>query len=484
MRDVYIIASHTIRFGRYLEKTIPELSEMTVTPCLKEAGLNKQDIQALWFANSAWGEYRRQTCIRAQVALRPMGIDTIPMTNVENACAGGSTALHHAWMAVAGGMHDITMALGAEKIYDKNQALVFSGFLTGMDVGNLINIMRDFTKYSLTEQDMTDMKNHRVKYPVPVKSGGKKKKSLRDKYKDIRDNLVVAVRIGESMGYDVLKELRKLGSGDHSPFMDVYGHEARKHMRKYGTTIEQLAFIASKNHFHSTMNPNAQYQFNVAFEDVLRDRLVTWPLTRSMCAPIGDGASSAILCDEKTVRRLGLMSQAVKIRASVLGSGRARLEDEPNIGERLARRAYEISGTGPEDMNVAEVHDATAYGELHQTENLGFCKRGEGGHLALSGETKLGGRIPVNTSGGLESRGHPIGASGLGQVHEIVTQLRGKAGQRQVNKARLGIAENGGGALGVEEAAMCIHILEAPSGRFIKKVAPSQGRSVKSFRKK
>jgi acetyl-CoA acetyltransferase len=273
------------------------------------------------------------------------------------------------------------------------------------------------------------------------------------------------VRIGESMGYDVLKELRKMGGGAHSPFMDVYGSEARKHMRTYGSTIEQLAVIASKNHFHSTMNPNAQYQFPVSVEEVLADRLVTWPLTRSMCAPVGDGAASAVLCDEKTVRRLGLMKQAVKVRASILGSGRDRKQDEPDIGARLASLAYKKAGIGPKDIDLAELHDASAYGELHQTENMGFCKEGEGGLLAMSGATSLGGKIPVNTSGGLESRGHPIGASGLGQIHEIVTQLRGSAGGRQVKNARIGLAENGGGALGVEEAAMGIHIFEAPSKR-------------------
>ncbi len=462
MRDVYVVAAHTIRYGKYLDKTIPQLCKMTVNPCLNEAGLEARDLQALWFANSAWGEYHRQTCIRSQVALRPMGIDTIPMTNVENACAGGSTAFHHAWMAVASGLYDVTMALGAEKIYDKNQSLVFSGFLTGMDTGNLVNTMRTFTEYSLTEDDLKEMEEHRVHFPVVKKNSKKKRNTLRSRYRDFRDNLVVAIRIGESMGYDVLKELRKMNSGDHSPFMDVYGHEARKHMKKFGSTIDQFAAIASKNHFHSTLNPNAQYQFDVSVEEVLRDRCVTWPLTRSMCAPVGDGASSAILCDEKTVKRLGLQNQAVRIMASVIGSGRDRLEDEMNIGQRLAAKAYEISGTGPDEMHCAEVHDATAYGELHQTENLGFCPRGEGGLLAVSGATRLGGKIPVNTSGGLESRGHPIGASGLGQIHEIVTQLRGAAGKRQVEGARIGIAENGGGALGVEEAAMCVHIFEAP----------------------
>jgi len=463
MRDVYVIAAHTIKFGKYLEKTIADLSAMTVFPCLKEAGLDKKQIQALWFSNSAWGEYKRQVCIRGQVALRPLGIDAIPITNVENACAGGSTAFHHAWLGVASGLYDITMALGAEKIYDRNQALVFSGFLTGLDVGNLGTMLESLGDFSLSDDERKAMAAHIEKYKHLAKKGGKsKKKTLKDKFMVRRDALVVAIRMGETMGYDVLKKLRKLGSGDHSPFMDVYGYEARQHMKKFGSTIEQLAVIASKNHFHSSLNPNAQYQFLVSKEEVLADRLVTWPLTRSMCAPIGDGAASAILCDEKTVRRLGLTAQAVKVRASILGSGMARDRDGTDIGERLSRLAYEKSGLGPSDVDFAEVHDATAYGELHQCESLGFCPIGEGGRYAESGATRLGGKKPVNPSGGLESRGHPIGASGLAQIHELVTQLRGTAGSRQVSGAKIRLAENGGGALGVEEAAMCIHILEKP----------------------
>lgn len=267
------------------------------------------------------------------------------------------------------------------------------------------------------------------------------------------------------MGYANVLKIASLAAGDHSPFMDIYGYSARQHMKKFGSTVEQLAVIASKNHFNSTLNPNAQYRFEVPVEKVLKDRLVSWPITRSMCAPVGDGAASAIVCSKSVVKKLGLSRQAVRIRASILGTGKDRPYgfDEPEIGERLSRLAYEKSGLGPEDISMAEVHDATAYGELRQAENLGFCPAGEGGILAESGATSLSGRIPINTSGGLISRGHPVGASGLAQIHEIVTQLRGRAGKRQIAAPRIGMAENGGGALGVEEAAMCIHILEAPS---------------------
>jgi acetyl-CoA acetyltransferase len=153
----------------------------------------------------------------------------------------------------------------------------------------------------------------------------------------------------------------------------------------------------------------------------------------------------------------------VRILASVLGQGADRGLDDTDIGERLSKQAYEIAGLGPKDIDTAELHDATAFGELHQTEAMGFCTLGEGGPYALTGATKLGGSKPINTSGGLECRGHPIGASGLAQIHELVTQLRGEAGARQVAGARIALAENGGGNIGVEEAAMCIHVLQKGS---------------------
>jgi acetyl-CoA acetyltransferase len=178
-----------------------------------------------------------------------------------------------------------------------------------------------------------------------------------------------------------------------------------------------------------------------------------------MCAPVGDGAAAVIICSESYLKKLK-NKRPVKILASILGTGSDRDIDAPDIGERLAKKAYNAAGLGPQNIDLAELHDATAWGELHQTESMGFCPMGEGGPFAESGATKLGGKKPINTSGGLECKGHPIGASGLSQIQEIVTQLRGEAGKRQVEGARIGLAENGGGNIGVEEAAMCIHILE------------------------
>ena len=465
MRDVYVIAVDTIKFGKHMDKSIKDLAITTATGCLKDANLAKNDIQALFFSNAGWGE-RGQMTIRGQVALKGMGIEGIPITNVENACAGGSTAFHHAWYGVAGGLYDITMAVGAEKLYAANKNLVFNGFLGGIDIENVLNLVKTLSIFALTEEEKASLERFKQRYQSHKETEGKKQsKSKEPFWKEYRDRLTAGIVLAEKIGYDTVWQLAKLTTGDHSPFMDVYGYACRQHMKKYGSTVEQLAMIASKNHFNSTLNPNAQYRFEVPVKKVLSDRIVSWPLTRAMCAPIGDGAASAILCSEDRVKKLGLTSQAVKVRASVLGSAiRTSFDsDIPEIGERLAKQAYEKAGVGPEDINVAEVHDASAFGEVVQVENLGFCPKGEGGIFAEKGETSLNGRIPINPSGGLISRGHPIGASGLAQIHELVTQLRGNAGKRQVKNARLALAENGGGALGTEEAAMCIHILEAPS---------------------
>lgn len=466
MRDVMVVGVHTIPFGKYLDRSVKDLAAWTLSGCLKDAGLDEGRIQALWFSNSVWGEAQGQTSIRGQVALRPAGISRIPITNVENACASGATAFHHAWLAVASGLYDLTMAIGVEKLYRTNKVALFAGFLGGIDVENCLEIMKSLNRYALTHEDLALLEAYKRKYP-PEREGYKKRtaeKGLKERLKSFKDQIATIVLLGERIGYDTVRKLNKVASGDHSPFMDIYGYAAREHMKKFGTTVEQLAMVAAKNHFNSTLNPNAQFRFEVSMERVLADRLVSFPLTRAMCAPIGDGAAAALLCSFQMAKELGLHGRGVRIRASVLGSGQDRPPDleGPDIGSRLAQKAYDMAGVGPKDIDLAEVHDATAYGEICQTENLGFCPRGDGGRLAEEGATRLGGRIPVNSSGGLISRGHPIGASGLAQIHELVTQLRGLAGKRQAGRPKMALAENGGGMLGWEEAAMGIHILEAP----------------------
>lgn len=460
MRDVYVIGVHTIKFGKYLEKSIKDLAAQAAQGVLDDAGVGKKDLQSVWFSNSGWGIRDFQHCIRGQVALRPFGIDAIPITNVENACAGGSTAFHGAWKDVALGLADLSMAIGVEKLYDENKYAVFAGFIGGMDAGAIATEIGRLKEFA---PDPADIPQEQLAAARKTKKA-RKPRSIRDRVRDRWNQFAVFVILGETLGYDTMKKMIRGGGagGDRSPFMDVYAFAARMHMKKFGSTQKQLAAIAAKNHWHSTMNPNAQYTFDLTIDQVLTDRLVSYPLTRSMCAPIGDGAAAAVLASEEMAERLGVRARAIKVRASVLASGMARGVDEPDIGERASKIAYERAGLGPEDVDVAEVHDATAFGELHQTEALGFFPEGEGGVAAERGDTKVGGKKPVNPSGGLLSRGHPIGASGLAQIHELVTQLRGEADKRQVEGARIALAENGGGALGNEEAAMCIHVLEKP----------------------
>ena len=190
----------------------------------------------------------------------------------------------------------------------------------------------------------------------------------------------------------------------------------------------------------------------------MNDYEVAYPLTRAMCAPIGDGSAAAILCSEKYLEENPHYNErAVKVRASILRSGSWQRYDAVGVASTAA---YKMAGLGPEDIDVAEVHDATAYAELDLIEKLGFCPVGKGGPFVESGATELDGRIPVNTSGGLLARGHPIGASGLAQIYEMITQLRGEAGKRQVKDPKIALTHNGGGNLGPGEAALCVHIFE------------------------
>ncbi len=411
--NVYIIGVGMIKFGKYLEKGIKVLTGEALDLVLKDCGLTHGDIQAAWFSNTGWGMYTFQHSIRGQVALTANGLEKIPFTNVENACASGSTALHGAWTAVKAGLYDCVLAIGAEKLYDEDRVKVMKGFMAGTDVEETEARMARWREEEQKRKEQQKAEN-KTEAP-PEKAGG------------------------------------------HSVFMDFYAAGARRHMERYGSTQRQLAVIAAKAHNNSALNPLAQYTFPMTVEQVMEDRPVSFPLTRAMCAPIGDGAAAAIICSKDFLKKHP-SNRAVKIRASILQGGTRTGGND--ISERASKAAYHKAGLGPEDVDVVEVHDATAFGEIAQMEALGFCPEGEGGLFAEKGATALDGKIPVNPSGGLISRGHPIGASGLAQIYELVTQLRGEAGQRQVKKHRIAMTENGGGTVGAGEAAMTIHILE------------------------
>jgi acetyl-CoA acetyltransferase len=197
---------------------------------------------------------------------------------------------------------------------------------------------------------------------------------------------------------------------------------------------------------------------------VLADRAVTFPFTRAMCAPVGDGAAALVLCSAGKLAEMPapVRERAVKVKASAMTGGKFRDLDEPGLSQLAAKKAYAMAGVKPADIDLAEVHDATSFCEIYQAEMLGFCEEGQGGRLVEAGETAIGGRIPINTSGGLVSKGHPVGATGLSMLAELATQLRGEAGERQVKGAALALAENAGGVIGFDEAACSVVILEKP----------------------
>ena len=240
--------------------------------------------------------------------------------------------------------------------------------------------------------------------------------------------------------------------------MDIYATWAIAHMKRYGTTREQFAAVSAKNSLHGSLNPNAQFRNEISIEDVLNAREVAWPLTLPMCSPIGDGAAAAVLVSERKARELG-MARMVKVEAAQLSSGWDYAEDEEGVAAGSARKLYDSAGIGPAELDCVELHDASAPSELMYYEYLGLCKPGEGGAFVEAGHSSLGGSVPVNTSGGLMRKGHPIGATGIAQIVELTEQLRGEAGARQVAGARVALAENGGGFIGNDAAALALTLL-------------------------
>lgn len=411
MRKVAVVGAGMTRFGKHQDKTLKDLGREAVESAMKEAGVGIPQIEAAMVGNATAGLITGQEMIRAQVILREMGFGDIPMINTENACASSSTAFHLAWMYVASGMYDCVLALGVEKLYHEDKRRSFQA------IGSAV----DMTAFSQLKK-------------ATAERGRKEGDAAGDG--------------GEGAG-----EKRSL-------FMDFYAAGAREHMKRYGTTAVQFAKVAVKSHQNASLNPYAQYREVYSVEDILNAPLVAEPLTRLMCSPIGDGAAALILCSEEKARQL--TTKPIWVTASILGSGKDRAPGEAGVTTRMVNKAYAAASVGPEDIHVIELHDASAPAELMEYEELGLCKVGEGGRLIEDGVTALTGRIPVNPSGGLLSKGHPIGATGCAQLTEIFWQLRGDAGERQVKggKAKIGMTQNGGGMMRGEAAAMAIHILE------------------------
>jgi acetyl-CoA acetyltransferase len=408
--DIYIAGIAMTVFGRHPERSLHDLAGEALQGALKDAGCSTADLGAAFYAGMTNGPLQGQISIPGQVVFSKIGVEGIPVYNVENACASGSSAFNLAVQSVRAGTTDVALALGAEKMNIPDKAKAFSIFEGGWDVSRA------------------------------------------------EENAALLLKMGEGVVSPPGSESDK----PYSKFMAIYAAMCRWHMKTYGTTQRQIAAVCAKNHQHSVHNPWSQFRKAFTVDEVLAAPPITYPITLPMCAPLSDGAAAAIVCNEAGLRRIGAdRSRCIRVAASVIRSFTHRRLDEPekHISRLAALQAYEIAGLGPQDMDVAEVHDASAMGEIIQSENLGFVPFGGGGPAAERGEFTIGGRIPINPSGGLESKGHPLGATGLGQLYELVTQLRGEAGARQVEGARHAIQENGGGLQGIEEAAVAIHIL-------------------------
>jgi acetyl-CoA acyltransferase len=414
MSNVTIVGVGMTRLGKHLGLSVRDLTAEAVDHALADAGLAKERIQAAWFCNTRQGALEGQHGIRGQASLRAYGFEGIPIFNTDNACASSSSGLFQAFAAVEAGLFDVVLVVGAEKMnYPEKRAEMFEAFKGSWD------------------RECAD------------------------------DHLAALLAMGS--GASVPEGVTE--SPERSVFMDIYAAQARFHMRNFGTTERQIAAVAAKNHNHSQFNPYAQYRFPMTVDEVLADRMIIWPITRSMCAPMSDGACCIVVASRKAVLD---SARAVHVRGIGVSSSSDRRADEvsKHLTRIAANRAYEMAGLGPQDVSIAELHDASAIAEIIHSENVGFCDYGDGGALAESGDTALGGRLPINVSGGLLSKGHPIGATGAIQLFELVTQLRGEASERQVADARIGLAENGGGLHGLEEAACVVTVLEGPDRKF------------------
>lgn len=371
-------------FGRHPERSLKDLARVAVVAALQDAELGVKDVQAVYSANAMAGLLQGQEQIRGQSVLRDLGIERVPVVNVENACASGSSALREAVIAVRAGVADVALAVGFEKMFvdDRSRSLAALESAADLDVVGGLGLQ----------------------------------------------------------------------------FTAVYAMRLRRRLDDGSLSLDDLVGAAVKSHRNGARNPNAQHQREFSAEQIAQSRPIADPLTLLMCSSICDGAAAVVV---RSQRAEAPARPRVLVRAASAASGyTAGVQEEPSTSTICARAAYEEAGVGPQDVDVAEVHDAMAPGELLYYEQLELCEPGGAAELLRSGATAIEGRIPVNPSGGLSSRGHPVGATGLAQVCELTWQLRGEAGARQTRRPRIALAQNSGGWLAGESAACNVHILE------------------------
>ena len=377
--QVYVAGVGMTRFARMPERSFEEIGREAVRNALSDAGVVRADVQEVFCGRALTGRSMGQR------VLRDLGMTGIPITNLENACSSGSTAVREAATAIRAGRCDVALVLGIDQ-------------LTRLGGGTLPGVETDIDP------------NHGMVNPA------------------------------------------------------LYAMRARRYMHETGATRADLAAVAVKAHAGGKHNPYAQYRNEITVEQVLESRMIADPLSLLMCCPTGDGAAAAILMSERTAAKAG--KQKIRIVASALQSGlykpgfRDMVHSELTM--RTAKLAYTQAGIEPTDVDVAEIHDAFAIAELMYYEALGFCGEGEAVALLHSGRTRIGGDICVNPSGGLLCRGHPVGATGLAQIAEAVWQLRGDAGARQNEGAKVALTHcTGGGISGLDHGSCAINILVA-----------------------
>jgi acetyl-CoA acyltransferase len=380
-------------FGKYPGSSLKELSVPAVEDALRDASVTVAEVDMVFVASTVNAVTTDQVAVVGQVVLGGCGIHGVPVYNVENACAGSSTALNLATHAISAGAARCVLVIGVEKLYSSDRALTFRGLNGSADA--------EWARGTGVDLD--------------------------------RDSVFVR---------------------------EVYAQRLRDYTARRALSADVLARIAVKNRAHAALNDKAQYREPLTREQVLNSRMVQDPITALMCSPIADGASAALVVDADRARA---EPRAIWIRASRTSMGSPAPRAETTIG-RVARLAYADAGIEPAQIDVAEVHDATAFGELLAYEELALAERGGAAELVESDATSLGGRIPVNPSGGLESRGHPLAATGLAQIAELAAQLRGEAGPRQVEGARVAVAETAGGFVGGDSAAVAVTVLSSESG--------------------
>ena len=374
MRSVAVVATGKTAFGSFPELSIRELAREAGAECLEESKAAPDQVEALYVGNFAGPSFVGQNHLAPYIG-SALGLEGVPCTRFEAACASSGSAFFHAYSAVAGGLYDLVLVVGVEKMTSQTTARTTDILASAGDLGG------------------------------EVKAG--------------------------------------------ATFPSLFAMIAKRHMHEFGTTREHLAAVAVKNHANGAKNPLAHLRKPITMEKALAGRMIAEPLTLYDCSLISDGAAAVLLCASD--RAAEFTDKPVRVRGVAQASDHLALDEKEDIStfpavRAAGEKAFRAAGVGPKDIDVAELHDCFTIAEIIALEDLGFVERGRGGPATLEGYTALDGEKPVNTSGGLKSKGHPVGATGVAQICEVVEQIRGECGDRQVKHAKTGLIENLGGS--------------------------------------